>query len=404
MTQTEALIPFIGAGADPFKTPGGDYTPATAFINGVVCTLIAYRVVQDAPLFHKVVLLMCATCYVLLLYRMRLQTADRHGSLGEAFVHSYWGISEGYFGMVTMFFPVYALSLDAWRTCTGHDTFLPADRLAAFAAIWGMVHVVNSKLSAGSHMQYYSWFESSGTELSEKRGLGARGYAPYGLPTRWLPRPSVARFSRISFVKNLLVLSMAVELTPPALHCAAALPLYIVYASQLFANTNHGMHKPLVVLPALVYLMLAPQLWSATDAWGPREGPLWPAAFLKIHILSIYFAAGVGKPLAAAFMKKNWCGGPTMQYYLFATMWARPGGDKKSRELYLSTLGFLVERPWLCSLLSFCGLLWEIIAPIFASYGSWWSVAFFSFLPSACMQVYSFCRASISSVNGCQSC
>ena len=113
--------------------------------------------------------------------------------------------------------------------------------------------------------------------------------------------------------------------------------------------------------------MLAPQLWSAKDAWGSSEGPLWPAAFLKTHILSIYFAAGVGKVVTAAFMNKNWCGGPTMQYFLYVTMWARPGGDQKSREWYLNSLGFVVERPWLCALISFAGLLWEVIAPIFAS-------------------------------------
>lgn len=138
---------------------------------------------------------------------------------------------------------------------------LPADRVAAFAALWSFQYVVAAKLSSGSHVQYYHWFRSSSIKMAERRGLGSRGFAPYGLvPQTWLPRPTLAQFQLLNSALGFVMLTVGLELSPPAAHFALALPLVVIHASQLFANTNHGMHKPLLVPVALVYLALAPQL------------------------------------------------------------------------------------------------------------------------------------------------
>lgn len=124
------------------------------------------------------------------------------------------------------------------------------------------------------------------------------------------------------------------------------------------------------------------------------SGATWPSAFLKLHIISISFAAGFGKPLTAALMGKWWASGTSLQYYLFTAMWARPGADLGQ----LGLLGYLVQRPFLCALLSRIGLGWEVIAPDLGA------LSCLGFLLSLSTPGSSQLRASISLLSGFRYC
>ena len=116
---------------------------------------------------------------------------------------------------------------------------------------------------------------------------------------------------------------------------------FLVYASQFGQESSLGEHHSLPVFAVLVYV-------------GLGQGTAWGTALLKLHMVSLYFAAGLLKVVSSAIQQKCWCGVASMQYYVFASLWSRPG-DRLADALRR----LVITRPLLCTMFASSGLAFE---------------------------------------------
>jgi hypothetical protein len=282
------------------------------------------------------------------------------------FIHSYYDIPEAYLNAYPLACAVLVFALDR----LGGTRVLPIDPVRAFAGLFVMVYSVTSLLSAGSHTLFYDWFNKSGLAVAKRRGWGARGYDIYGIfPQEWIPRLSTNAFVwlSIAMIWNFWAAWLGGP-APPAAHFLLAFFVVLLQKSMLFTETTSGMHKPILLPAACWYLACSPQLWT-----GAVSGPAWPLAMLKAHILSMYFMAGVGKMLVSWGQGHwTWADGTNLQYYLFVSMWARPG----AQQCALPRLAWLVRRRWACMLLGWGGLAFEFGCPVALWGGVWTGLVF----------------------------
>ena len=83
--------------------------------------------------------------------------------------------------------------------------------------------------------------------------------------------------------------------------------------SHLGQETNIGQHGSLPVYNILFYLAVG------FDA-------RYFAPLVKVHMASLYFVPGLLKLVCAGMQGQRWWAAPSMQQYMFAALWARPGG------------------------------------------------------------------------------
>eukprot|EP00439_Symbiodinium_sp_Y106_P027183 s307_g3.t1 len=84
----------------------------------------------------------------------------------------------------------------------------------------------------------------------------------------------------------------------------------IPYFTQIFPESQAGQHGSLPIPNNLAYLATAPQLWQCSAR------SLYPLTFLKLHVVSLYFAAGLCKLGASLKMGRWWANGATLQSLL----------------------------------------------------------------------------------------
>ena len=334
-----------------------------------------------------------------LLFWLRRRARAKYGSGDHVFIHSYYGFPEAYLNAFPLLCAVLFVALDRAQLDRAQldaalsagqpaaaPRILPADPMRAFGGLFACVYSVTSMLAGGSHTLFYDWFRSSGLELARRRGWGARGYDVYGvLPQVCIPRLSTHAFVALSFAMTWNFWLAWLELPwllPAAAHYLLGFFIVLLRKAMLFAEGTAGMHKPVLLPAACWYLACSPQLWAwgGAPAGGVGEegavaGAAWPGTFLKAHILSMYLMAGVGKVLMTWFQagKLNWADGTNMQYFLFVSMFARPGAEQCA----LPRLGWLIRRPWACKLLGWGGLVFEIGSPV-ALLGGRWSLLVFA--------------------------
>ena len=220
-----------------------------------------------------------------------------------------------------------------------------------FSTLWAPLVAFGLLLDWPGHTGYYKWFKDSGLGLSTRRGLGFNSVKPYGLFT--MPTLTETQFN---FTSTGLAAALGLSSLLGEGHCMLRLCLYgtlfviwMVYNSQLGQETSIGQHSAVPVPHILFYLAMA---FGGDGAWG--------TAFIKIHMMSLYFAPGLLKLLSAWLQKRVWWRAPTMQYYLFAALFSRPSDEKHVDSLVKA----IIRRPWLCTFLACNGLAFECIFPV----------------------------------------
>jgi len=305
----------------------------------------------------------------------------------DTFIHSYFGISEAWLNAYALSCAILIFYWDLQITkeqeegdaCSLQQRILSTDPVQAFASLFVGAYTVTNQISGGSHAHFYNWFHKSELDIANRRGYGARGYDLFGIiPQTWIPRLSISQFLWLSLLQtwNLyLAWAGGIYHGVAALHFVVAFFIALLRHSMLFAENNAGMHKPVLLPAAFWYLAFSPQLWntvSSDDAVGMTEA-LWPTSFLKIHIISTYFASGMGKVIVTWKQGKwNWANGTNMQYYLFVAGFARPGRNGSA----LSRIGRLIQCPLACVILGIGGLGFELGTPM-ALLGGHWCFALF---------------------------
>ena len=137
---------------------------------------------------------------------------------------------------------------------------------------------------------------------------------------------------------------------------------------------------------------LSPQVQSQSE---------WPLVLIRIYLSSGYFTSGMCKVLCGLRFSRYWGKGPTLQMYIYDSMWSRPAGPR-----IRALQQYLLCCPWLLTLLASGSVLFEtsfILAPTsdtlciilglngFVFHGgikllqgldfvTWWSPALFAFL------------------------
>ena len=64
---------------------------------------------------------------------------------------------------------------------------------------------------------------------------------------------------------------------------------------------------------------LSPQVQSQSE---------WPLVLIRIYLSSGYFTSGMCKVLCGLRFSRYWGKGPTLQMYIYDSMWSRPAGPR----------------------------------------------------------------------------
>ena len=322
---------------------------------------------ETIPLITALVLLVAFAFFI---YELRKRVRCR-GCRENPFIHSHFEVSEAWLNAYVITCTILVFLLDYYYAQKGGDKstlrVLSPDPVLAFTSLFVGAYCVTNQISGGSHSQFYNWFSKSQLDIATRRGWGARGYDLFGIfPQAWIPRLSTSQFLWLSIFQTWNF--CAAWYSPQALRFLLAFFLVLLRHSMLFAENNAGMHKPVLVPAVCWYLAFSPQLWSATNFNPVGIGPLWPTSFVKLHIVSTYFASGLGKVIVTWKQGKwNWADGTNMQYYLFAAGFARPGRNGSA----LPRIGWFIERPWACVILGIGGLAFELGSPLALLSGRW---------------------------------
>ena len=139
-------------------------------------------------------------------------------------------------------------------------------------------------------------------------------------------------------------------------------------------------------------MLLANQVQSRSE---------WPLVLIRIYLSSGYFTSGMCKLLCGLRFSRYWGKGPTLQMYIYDSMWSRPAGPR-----IRALQQYLLRCPWALTLLASGSVLFEtsfILAPtsdalclllglngfVFHAaikllqgldFVTWWSPALFAFL------------------------
>uniref|UniRef100_A0A0G4GS75 Uncharacterized protein n=1 Tax=Chromera velia CCMP2878 TaxID=1169474 RepID=A0A0G4GS75_9ALVE len=241
----------------------------------------------------------------------------------------------------------------------------------SFGVAWNAVTCLSIVMAWGPLVKFYRWFASSGILLSQIRGLGSRGHAPFG----FLPMPvlSVSAFNLLSW---LLILSLLVSASCGliasdeqlsfgvqssfqqgalvASWAATGIAAFgsIVWLSQLFCESTVGQHSGFPIVNVLILLALA----------GDSEFAVF---LIRVFMVSLYFGAGLAK-VGGSFVGGNrWSSGKTLEASVFHAFWSRPGhrGQRsifaKSQRFVLTTRG----SEWFMMMGSVGSLFFELAAP-----------------------------------------
>jgi hypothetical protein len=205
-----------------------------------------------------------------------------------------------------------------------------------------------------AHVSFLAWFDGSGLELSRKRGLGAHPSKIYGV--FW---PPTLTAHQLRFVSLALISCLVASCAPvlPRVFLFAAYVLSLCYFPQLFAEVTCSGHSTILIPSILFILACTPSLDHEVQSRSE-----WPLHLIRIYIASGYFSSGMCKVLCGLRFGRFWGKAPTLQMYIYDSMWSRPAGP-----LVRSLQRLLLQRmPWLLTLLATGSMAFEacfILAP-----------------------------------------
>ena len=204
-----------------------------------------------------------------------------------------------------------------------------------------------------AHTKFLTWFDGSGLQLARKRGLGAHPSKLYGLfspPTLTGPQ---------FFVCGLMLIGCLLASCAPLLPRVFLFLSYLLslcYFPQLFAEVSCSGHST-ILIPSILFILAC----SSSLDHDIQSTSEWPLVLIRIYITSGYFSSGACKLLCGLRFNRYWGKGPTLQMYIFDSMWSRPA-SAPVRKLQQTML----TMPWLLTLLATGSVAFEtgfILAP-----------------------------------------
>ena len=182
-----------------------------------------------------------------------------------------------------------------------------------------------------AHVSFFQWFSKPNFSFGQRRGLGHHPVSPFSfVPTCKL---TVNQFRFVGYLLACSLFLSCFHLHPVVTRICLVLSflLYFLYFTQLWCETKAGGHGSLTIPPVLLVLALSPDLSSlsttTTTTTTTTVVSVWPLRLIQIILCMQYCASGVCKLLASVAVKRWWCSGSVLQYYLYDAMWSRPGGE-----------------------------------------------------------------------------
>jgi hypothetical protein len=230
---------------------------------------------------------------------------------------------------------------------------LPSNCVRQFQIVYCMWIALAILRNLRSHTAFLTWFDGSGLKLSRKRGLGAHPSKLYGLfspPTLTGTQFCVCGLA----LAGCLIASCAPML--PRVFLFLSYLLSLCYFPQLYAEVTASGHST-ILIPSILFILAC----SSSLDHDIQSTSEWPLVLIRIYIASGYFSSGACKLLCGLRFNRYWGWGPTLQMYIFDSMWSRPA-SAPVRRLQQA----LLTMPWLLTLLATGSVAFEtsfILAP-----------------------------------------
>ena len=126
--------------------------------------------------------------------------------------------------------------------------------------------------------------------------------------------------------------------------------LSLCYFPQLFAEVSCSGHSTILIPSILFILTCAPSLDHELQSRSE-----WPLVLIRIYMASGYFSSGMCKLLCGLRFNRYWGKGPTLQMYIFDSMWSRPASPPVR-----ALQRFLLTRPRLLTLFATGAVCFEV--------------------------------------------
>ena len=248
------------------------------------------------------------------------------------------------------------LLFDAFRdspNATWVLTQFPANPVRQFQQLYCMWIALMLARNLRAHVKFLTWFDGSGLELSRKRGLGAHPSKIYGLFS-----PPTLTGAQLRLVGLALIGCLLAACAPvlPRVFLFLSYLLSLCYFPQLYAEVTCSGHST-ILIPSILFILSC----SSSLDHAVQSQHEWPLVLIRIYMASGYFSSGACKLLCGLRFNRYWGKGPTLQMYIFDSMWSRPAGP-----LVLALQKWLLKRPWLLTVLASGAVAFEtgfILAP-----------------------------------------
>ena len=243
-----------------------------------------------------------------------------------------------------------------------HEWGWPTNPVRQFQLIFCLWIAVGMMRNMNKHVRFYKWFAGCGLTLASKRGLGAHPSKIFRLFTPPVLTAMQLRLSGIAFTACLLV--SCLPLAPRVFLVLAAI-LYFLYFTQLFAECTLSGHGT-ILLPSILFLLsCAPSLDRELTS-----DSTWPLHLIRFFIASGYFSSGMCKLLGGMRFGVFWGRGPTIQMYIYDSMWSRPAGAT-----FRAVQKWLLTHPRVATLFATGALFFEA-GFVFAPFHAWVGLLF----------------------------
>ena len=201
----------------------------------------------------------------------------------------------------------------------------PANPVRQFQQLFCLTVALAIGITIRPHHRFMQWFsDSSGLDLARKRGLGAHPSKLYGLVS---PPVLSARHFRLCGLALMGCLMASCAPIMPRVFLFLAYLLSLCYFPQLFAEVSCSGHSTILIPSILFILTCAPSLDHELQSRSE-----WPLVLIRIYMASGYFSSGMCKLLCGLRFNRYWGKGPTLQMYIFDSIWSRPAGARWRRQ------------------------------------------------------------------------
>ena len=224
--------------------------------------------------------------------------------------------TEAEAGLLGLLKPVF----EGWPVLSWILAQFPENPVRQFQQLYCLSIAVGLLWNMRAHVAFLTWFDTSGLALSRKRGLGAHPSPLYGLLTP--PRLTGPQLRIVGLCLAVCLLAACAPVLPRVFLFLSYL-LSLCYFPQLYAEATCSGHST-ILIPSILFILSC----SSSLDHAVQSQHEWPLVLIRIYVTSGYFASGACKLLCGLRFNRYWGKGPTLQMYIYDSMWSRPAGPR----------------------------------------------------------------------------